>query len=242
MKQAQTRTRANFRSELDMSVREFQTKNQIIYQDLKKAIIGGKFKPMERIVISEVARQFGSSEIPVREALKKLEADGLIHNKPYVGCTVTNLNLDELEEIYQVRSELEGLATRLAAQRIEDSDLKAIQSQIDEMEKVINKGHHEQVGRLNREFHKRIYSFCGNNFLLKTILELWDRTNRAQGVFALMPERSQQSLAEHRQILAALRKGNGKLAANLIVRQKEEVLKAMRRYLESQETEGRRNA
>src|SRR4030042_6618462 len=93
MKQAQTRTRANFRSELDMSVREFQTKNQIIYQDLKKAIIGGKFKPMERIVISEVARQFGSSELPGREALKKLEADGLIHNKPYVGCKVTNLSL-----------------------------------------------------------------------------------------------------------------------------------------------------
>jgi DNA-binding GntR family transcriptional regulator len=108
------------------------------------------------------------------------------------------------------------------------------------MQKVIDKGHYEQVGRLNREFHKRIYSLCGNNFLLKTILELWDRTNRAQGIFALMPERAHKSLEEHRRILAALGEGNGKLAANLIVRQKEEVLKSMRQYLESQETKDRK--
>jgi DNA-binding GntR family transcriptional regulator len=225
-----------------MSVREFQTKNQIIYQALKKAIIGGKYKPMERMVISEMAREFGSSEIPVREALKKLEADGLIHNKPYVGCRVTSLNLDELEEIYQVRSELEGLATRLAAQRIEESDLKAIQDKVDEMEKVISKGHYEHVGRINREFHKRIYALCGNEFLFKTIFELWDRTNRAQGIFALMPERSHQSLTEHRQILKALREGNGRLAGKLIIKQKEEVLKSMRQYLESQGIEGRSTA
>ncbi len=187
---------------------------------------------MVRVLIVEDNKIF-------REALKKLEADGLIHNKPYVGSTVTSLNLDELEDIYQVRSELEGLATRLAAQKLEETDIKAIQAKVDEMEKVISKGHYEHVGRINREFHKRIYASCGNEFLFKTIFELWDRTNRAQGIFALMPERAHQSLTEHRQILGALREGDGKLAGKLIIRQKEEALKSMRLYLEGEEVEDR---
>ncbi|MEW6667701.1 MAG: GntR family transcriptional regulator [Thermodesulfobacteriota bacterium] len=218
-----------------MPVQEFQTKNQFIYEALKKAIIGGKYKPMERIVISEIAREFGSSDIPVREALKKLEADGLIHNKPYVGCRVASLNLDELEEIYQVRSELEGLATRLAAKRLNEGELEAMQAQIKEMEQAVAEGHYEQIGLLNREFHRRIYSSCGNEFLLKTIFELWDLTSRVQGIFAMTPERAHQSLTEHARILEALHKRNGRLAEALIVRQKEKTLMAMRRYLETQE-------
>jgi DNA-binding GntR family transcriptional regulator len=218
-----------------MPVQVFQTKTQHIYQALKTAIIGGKYKPMERIVISQISREYGSSDIPVREALKKLEADGLINNEPYVGCRVASLNLDELEEIYQVRSELEGLATRLVAKKLDESDRKAMQVQIEEMARVIADGHYDQIGRLNREFHKSIYSLCGNEFLLKTIFELWDLTNRAQSIFALTPERAHQSLTEHAQILDALQKRNGKLAEKLIVRQKEKTLMAMRRYLETQE-------
>ena len=220
-----------------MAVHKFQTKNQVIYQALKKDIISGKFKPGQRIVISEIARLFDSSDIPVREALKHLESDGLIHTTPYVGSVVASLNLDELEEIYQVRSELESLAARLAVPRIGAVEIEELKKQIGFMRQVIDEENFDQLGRLNRRFHQTIYDFCQNTFLLKTIFELWDRTGRAQGVFALMPERAHRSLAEHEEILEALAQGDAERVGRLIKAQKEAVLESMRAYLAEHELE-----
>ena len=109
-----------------MAKAKFKTKSKIVYQALKADIIGGKYRPQQRIIASRLAREFGFSEIPVREALKQLESEGIIQNKPHAGAVVTSIELEDYEKLLQVRGVLEGLATRLAAEFIAEKDLKTL--------------------------------------------------------------------------------------------------------------------
>ena len=119
-----------------MERRVYQTKSEIIYQEIKDDIINGKFKPNERMVISEVAREFGASEIPVREAMRQLESDGLIKSRPYAGAVVSNFDLPDIQKIYQIRAVLEGLAIRQAIDRINPNGLKKLGAILSKMIKA----------------------------------------------------------------------------------------------------------
>ena len=216
---------------------QFRTKSEIIYQELKRGILSGTYRPQQRIITSEVAKEFGASESPVREAIKQLESDGLIENTPYVGAVVTNFDMEDIEEIYEVRSVLEGLAARIAAQRIKENDIELLEQHVADMEKALHEEQYDSLGVLNKEFHRRIYSVCGNKYLFRVIFELWDLSSRTPAVFALVPERAHKSLLEHKEILTALRGRDGVLAERLIAEQKENSLSALRSYFQHDQME-----
>ena len=220
-----------------MEKTNFRTKSDIIYRELKSDIVSGKYKPRQRIITSEVAKRFGFSESPVREALKRLESEGLIQNTPHVGAIVTSFDMEDVEKIYQVRTTLEGLATRMAAQNTEENDLKLLEKIIAKMEKAVRDKQYEKLGLLNKEFHSIIYSACGNEYLYKIIFELWDLSSRTPGVFALVPERAHRSLLEHKEIFNALKKRDGILAEKLIIEQKRNSLKALWFFIKKNEKE-----
>ena len=211
----------------------FKRKSQIIYEKLKENIMGGKYKPNQRIIISKIAKEFGTSEIPVRESIKNLEAEGLIQVIPYAGAVVKGFNLEALEKIYQVRTNLEGLATKIAAENIEEKDLALLEKIFDEMGKQVQDKRYEALGISNAQFHKTIYLISNNEYLCKYIFELWDMSFRTPGIFAFAPERAEQSHLEHKKILSALKNRDGILAEKLIVEQKEHSLNALRRTLEN---------
>jgi DNA-binding GntR family transcriptional regulator len=127
-------TKSVWRDKMERGI--YQTKSEIIYQEIKEDIINGKYKPNERIVISDVAREFGASDIPVREAMRHLESDGLIQSKPYVGAIVTNFDLADIRKIYQIRAVLEGLATRQAVDRIDKNGFKKLETILSKMMKA----------------------------------------------------------------------------------------------------------
>src|SRR3989339_1007512 len=93
---------------------QFKTKTEIVHAKLHQDIVAGKLRPGQRIIISELAKEFGFSEIPIREAIRSLETAGLIHFTPHVGAMVNTIDANEFLEIYLIRIELEALATRLA--------------------------------------------------------------------------------------------------------------------------------
>lgn len=216
---------------------QFRTKSEIIYQELKRGILSGRYKPQQRIITSEIAKEFGASESPVREAIKQLESDRLIENTPYVGAVVTNFDMEDIEEIYEVRTALEGLAAKIAAQNIEQKDIELLEQQIADMEKALYEEQYDALGALNKEFHRCIYAACGNKYLYRAIFELWDLASRTPGVFALVPKRGHESLLEHKEILTALRGRDGLLAERLIVEQKENSLSALRSYFQHDQME-----
>ncbi len=215
----------------------FETKSNLIYQQMKRDITNGRYKPQQRIVISQVAKEFGTSEIPIREAIRLLEADGLIKNTPYVGAVVTNFDLEDLKKIFQVRTILEGWATRVAVQKIGKKDLELLGRIVSDMEKALHKRQYQAVADLNKEFHRNLYALAGNEYLERMIFELWDFAVRSRAVFALVPKRAQQAIQEHQKILRALEKRDGVLAEKLIKGQLEYSLSHLKTYLERDEAE-----
>lgn len=193
-------------------------------------ILSGELKPGERIIIREMSFYLNISETPVRESLKMLEAEGLLSLIPHVGFVVTELNPRELEDILIIRLNLECLATRLAIDNITDLDLKKLNKNLEAMGECIKRTDKVNYGHLNREFHKIIYKVSGNPFLYKLILDLWDRSARAQSVFLLEPEIIKQSYDEHRQIIDLLKKKDKVLVSQLIEKHKKRSFDSLLKY------------
>src|SRR5579883_1076625 len=101
----------------------YATKAELVYQHLRDMIVSGALLPGERLYLDEIAQRLGVSTNPVREALRRLESDGLISNRPHAGAIVAVLNVEKVEVHFMIRGVLEGLAVRLAAMNLTPTDL-----------------------------------------------------------------------------------------------------------------------
>lgn len=207
-----------------MPKRSYKTKSEVIYQKLKKDVLKGKYKPHERIILSALAKRFNCSEIPVREAIKLLTADGLVINKPYVGAVVKRIDLEDITKLYDIRKLLEVMAVKMAAKNIKNRDIVKLENTISSIELAFKEKKYESVSRLYKNFYSTIYSNCDNDYLYKVIFDLWDLSFRNPGLLSSIPGRDKQSIQGLKAIVRALKKTDIKLAAKLIAKQKENAL------------------
>ena len=208
-----------------------KTKNVAVYNKLRQNIIKGKLKPGQKVVMAELAKAFGLSETPVREAIRRLESEGYIDFTPHMGAIVTKIDEGELVEIYLIRIALEELATRLASPHITEKDIDFLNKKNREMEMAIQQGRYEILAGINKLFHLRIYKAAPFPRLYKMICDLWDTFERWPSVFAYVPERAAASVEEHKKIIQALRAGDMEQADRLIKEQKERTLEALQKYM-----------
>ena len=211
----------------------FKTKNAAVYEALRQDIIHGKLKPGQKIIMSEVARNFGLSEIPVREAIRRLESDGFVAFTPHIGAVVRKIDEKEFVETYLIRIELEALATRLAVPHITAEDIAYLVKKNREMELAVEQNQPEKLGRLNKEFHLRLYKAAPYPSLFRLISDLWEKVERTQSVFAYVPKRAAASVAEHDRIIVALQSNDTSRAETLIKSQKNRTMTALQRYLKN---------
>jgi len=208
-----------------------KTKNVAAYEKLRQDIIKGRLKPGQRIVMGELAKKLGASETPVREAMRRLESEGYVIFTPHAGAVVTQIDGAALAEIYLIRIALEALATRLASPYIDERTIDFLTRKNQDMETAIQRGNYENLGRMNKDFHLRIYKAAPYPHLYKMICDLWDTFERWPCVFVYVPERAAASVEEHRKIIAALKTGDVDRADVLMKEQKERALKALQDYL-----------
>lgn len=211
---------------------EFKTKSEVVFEKLRKKFINRELKPGQRIILSEVAKEFGTSEIPVREAIRRFESEGFIKITPHVGAIVNLMEESESLEVYLMRIELEVLATKLAAPHIRESDIIALNRFIDKAEQAVKSGKLQTLGPLNKGFHLRIYKVGPYPTLFKTVVDLWERFELMQCVFAYVPKRAVPSWKEHKMIVDALAQKNGRLAAKLVRQQKNRTKRALEKVFE----------
>lgn len=202
----------------------------MIFNELKSDIINGKFKPDEKIVIAQLAQRFNCSVIPIREALKELDNEGLVSITPYAGAKVASINEKDVTEIYLIRIELETLAAKIATPYITPNDIAFLEKKIEEMEEAVHEYMFEKLGSLNKQFHLRIYKAANLPYLYQLICELWEKVNRTRGVFALVPERT-IAVEEHKSILAALKEKDSNMVGQLVREQKLNSMKALLHYI-----------
>jgi len=201
-----------------------KTKTEMIYATLREAIVSGDLKPGERIVLRKVASDLGVSAIPVREAVKILEAEGLIEVSAHSEVIVSRLSEKDFRELSDIRVMLEGYATFLATKNINIKVLKDLENQISKMQAAIDKQDFRQYSKLNILFHQIIYGNCGNDHLKKLIDDLTARTDRARALFTYSPQRNIKSIEDHKAIIQAMANGDADTAEKLMYRHQSEGL------------------
>ncbi|MEB3101714.1 GntR family transcriptional regulator [Ferviditalea candida] len=182
------------------------SKKQIAYDFIRSQIVNGYFGPGHRIVIDQIAKELKLSIIPVREAIRQLESDGLIQYKAYSGAIVSQINEVEYRETLSVLAVLEGYATALSSRLIPPKEIDLLKEINANMSRALFDFEFEQFSELNRKFHSVIYEFCNNQYLKEQIHQTWERMSRVrQTVFTFVPQRAKESIQEHDQIIEMIR-------------------------------------
>lgn len=171
------------------------------YIRLKTDIADGVMPPGSRVRESEIAERLGISRTPVREALRRLEADGLIVHAPHQGAVVAQLDHQSVIELYDMRETLEGTAARYAARHASEAEIadlaELVESESETADPVARAG-------LNRAFHAAIYRAGHNRYLLKALLSLGDAMILLGGTTLGTGERFKAAHAEHQGIVKAI--------------------------------------
>lgn len=176
------------------------------YSLILEAIDVGVYKPGDRLVESELADRLGVSRTPVREALQRLETQSLL-TRDGRSLIVASLDHNQLAELYVVRSELEGLAARLAARHASAEEIRVLRAMVQDDRKLLDDP--QALSRANRRFHKQIHLASHNRFLVQQ-LDLVHRSMALLATTSLAAEgRGQETLAEHHTIVEAIAAGDG---------------------------------
>ena len=178
-----------------------------VSKEMEEAILSGQFKPRERLIEMDLISRFGVSRTVIREALKKLEAKGLIRTTPYRGAMVADLTVEEIEEIYFVRAELEKIAARLVLEHITQSEIQNLKKLAKEVERHLREKTH-QIIEMDSEFHRMIFRACRNSYLYDMIDFLRTKAHIVRFNAWSLPHRIEQSILEHREMIRAIEDRN----------------------------------
>jgi DNA-binding GntR family transcriptional regulator len=202
---------------------------QGVYETLKQAIIQGDFDPGSRVVESRLAGTLGISRTPVREAIHKLEREGLLRQDPKRGFFVEGLGRADIEETFGIRSVLESYAARLAAVRHVEGELRALEVKLEDYQQCLDRGDLGMLPQINTEFHDLLYGLSRSPRLIKMINDLRDHIYRYRVVILRINDMALLSHADHRSMLTAMKNrdadGVEKLVKEHILRGQEIVLK-----------------
>lgn len=189
--------------------------SQQIANSMKEEILSGKYPPGVRIRQEDIAEQFGASRSPVREALRILEAEGLINLVAHTGAWISHLSLAECEEMYQLRERIEPLLLRLSIAHISESAIKELQSLSEKMEATKDV---EAFLKLDREFHLLSYSGAETVLVGDMVNRLWNTTQHYRRAYSQMMAASSFKPAhyEHHLLLTAIKKGDAEDAERIL--------------------------
>jgi DNA-binding GntR family transcriptional regulator len=178
------------------------------YVALRDAILSHQLPPGTRLPVPEMARRLGISRSPAREAIARIASEGLASVEPHRGAVVSDIRAEDLVEIYSLREVLEGLACRLASQRLEPHDLRRLEEVLAEHDEAINAGDLERHYELDQAFHAEIRRVAQHRRLTDSLNRLQGQIRVAMYTTHRSPGGMPQALAEHRAIVSALKTGD----------------------------------
>jgi DNA-binding GntR family transcriptional regulator len=209
---------------------ELATAQQVAVTWLRRAIASGRLRPGDRVGQEAVAADIGVSLIPVREALRILESEGLVTYLPRRGYHVTELDLRDLEEIYRLRRLLETDAVR---RRLEDGgiDLAALQAAADDCRAAVAAGDVDAGLAANRRLHFGLFGLAAGEPQERLIRMLWDATEAYRALYYDLPGGSEAADDAHVAIIAAATAGDGDALLDELDRHRDRALQALREAL-----------
>lgn len=200
---------------LPIKLDNYKPLRELVFESLREAIIVGKLSPGERLMEIQMAEEMGVSRTPVREAIRKLELEGLVVMLPRKGAYVAGLSLKDITDVFEIRGALEGLAAELAAERITEEELEGLERYLVKISEESETGNLSKVVETDTDFHSLIYSASRNQRLSQIINNLREQIQRFRTTSLAYPGRMKVAVEEHRKIVEAISARDGELARKL---------------------------
>jgi DNA-binding GntR family transcriptional regulator len=188
---------------------------ELVFESLREAIINRQLEPGERMMEIQLAEEMGVSRTPVREAIRKLELEGLVVMVPRKGAYVAGLSLKEVADVFEIRRALEGLAAELAVDRITDAELENLERYLVKIADEIDRGDLNKVIETDTDFHTLLYEASRNQRLSQIINNLREHIQRFRATSLSHPGRMKEALEEHRRIVEAISSRDSETARRL---------------------------
>jgi DNA-binding GntR family transcriptional regulator len=192
-----------------------QTMRVSVTDRLRSLILENHLQPGERLIQNELAEKLGVSRTPVREALQELASEGLVRLLPYKGAVVAEISLSDLEELYALRTALEGYSAYLAAQIITDKQLEELETCLCRMDTALEHGDVSTLTDLNFQFNSALFAASGQPLLCDETIRAMRAANRYRRFHFSVERLAAQGVAENRALLVTLRKRDPEAAEKL---------------------------
>jgi len=188
---------------------------ELVFEGLRESILDGRLEPGQRLMEIQLAEQMGVSRTPVREAIRKLELEGLVVMIPRKGAYVADMSMKDISEVFEIRSALEGLAAELAAERISENELERLERYLYEIAEAIENNDLDRCIEVDTGFHEELFSASHNAKLEQMISNLREQIQRFRIQSLARPGRMETALQEHRALVEAIGQRDSELARQL---------------------------
>lgn len=206
--------------------------NEIAYEYIKKRLLNGQFRPAQRLVEAQLAADIQVSRNTVHKALLQLEQERLIVMETNKGATVLSLDVEEIQEYYEIRKSLEIIVVTSAATLMSNVELAKLHGILQKMKELSATGHYDEYSKCNIEFHNIIYESSKKPVAVEMIKTIKNQLIRFQFRTMMVPGRSDSSLQEHEALFEAIKNRDQEAAANAIARHMDNVSKTIEKYKE----------
>ena len=201
---------------LKVNMNEYLPLRDVVFNTLRQAIITGEFAPGERLMEIALANRLGVSRTPVREAIRKLELEGLVVMIPRKGAEVARITEKDLRDVLEVRCSLEELAAELAAERMDEEGQEKLDQALVEFESAIESGDNAAIADSDMEFHDIIFDATGNPRLIQIIGNLREQFYRYRLEYVKDARTHSIIISEHNDIIKQIRDKNVPVAKTVI--------------------------
>lgn len=210
---------------------DYKPLREVIFNTIREAIVMGELKPGERLMEVQLAGKMGVSRTPVREAIRKLELEGLVEMLPRKGAHVAGLSMKDIIDVLEVRACLDGLASSLAASKAGEDDIKELNLILSQLSAHIEKDNLNGSIKKDVEFHDIIYRIAGNEKLNQIASNLREQVHRFRVIYLKDYGNQKGIIGEHQAIINAICSKNeeeaSKMAQKHIQKQKETIIKSL---------------
>ena len=215
----------------DRAEKRFRSLTRLIAEELKQAILAGKLTPGERLSEPQLTTSLKVSPVPLREALRRLEAEGYVTFLPNEDVIVSKPTLEEVQDYYSIASVLEGLAARLAVERARPEEVARLRELHQLLREAYKEKDPERYFEANSRFHRFIAELAGNERLYRLIDQMRQEIRKTRILALHVPQRLDYSMREHDQIMDAFLKKNPELAEATVTKHLQSHMEALKKAL-----------
>ena len=216
-----------------------RTKEEYVYDTLRTAIMRCQLAPGQKLVIDTLSTQLGVSPIPIRSALQRLQAEGLVHITPHTGAHVSEISPEIVNEIFLLLESLETAAFNVAASKATQDDIVQLEQLVDQMAEALADGNADYWYDLNNQFHLSIAQITGMNMLLRFTQRTLDNRDRLRYFYSapFTLGRMSDAHADHCQMIKLLKERDTEALTTIVAQHNRSANKAYHKLIEAQPKE-----